>query len=60
MRGARSPRSRCSWRSAAIELRAPGAHGEFEIAPDSDNDRARLRWRCRRGMRELVVLLILF
>ena len=27
---------------------------------DSDSDRARLRWRCRRGMRELDVLLIHF
>ncbi len=26
----------------------------------TDNERARLRWRCRRGMRELDVLLIQF
>jgi antitoxin CptB len=30
------------------------------MAPDPDSERARLRWRCRRGMRELDVLLIHF
>lgn len=30
------------------------------MSPSKDTERARLRWRCRRGMRELDVLLLRF